>query len=224
MEEKNESKVDDHKENEDAGEKIQTVAKRERFLRIIIFILLSVVILCLAGMYLIYLNYKKISKTMEEVATNIEKDLPQDRDFEEIIQNARSLSTSAISLENTSLSKVGGLSKEFIENTSKEENIKKLQEVVDDYYDDPAINQFIEEFKNDPDMKDIFEAPPQERPMKMVKKMNDPKFMQRMTQKLISNPHLLQSLMRMSADPRIQQMINQNLTKEGVKPKAESKK
>ncbi|MCX7642095.1 MAG: hypothetical protein N2Z20_05625 [Elusimicrobiales bacterium] len=205
----------DNEENKKIIEEVEKIRKREKFLKIISIILLLTIIISFTIVYVLYNNYRKVSQTMEEVVNKIEQEIDTNKHIEELKQNTQII-TSSISFESTSLSKIGGLSKDIIETASKSENIKNVEEIVDDYYNDPAINQFIEKFKNDPEMKEIFELPPKERPIKMFKKMNDPKFMQKITKEFLSNPELMKSFIKMGTDPRIQNIMKNISNKDNV--------
>ncbi|MCX7905370.1 MAG: hypothetical protein N2446_01545 [Elusimicrobiales bacterium] len=218
MEEKKDKNT---QENQKIIGEVEKLKKRDKFLKIILIILIFIVIIFSIIIYIVYINYKKFSKTVEETITNIEQEIK----IEDLKQQTQIISSS-ISFENSSLSKIGTLPKDIIETVSKSENIKNVEEIVEDYYNDPAINQFIEKFKNDPEIKEIFELPPKERPIKMFKKMNDPKFMQKITKEFLSNPELMKSFMKMGTDPRIQYMIQNisstdfdNISKTSEEPK-----
>lgn len=210
--------------NQQIVEEVEKIRRKEKFLKVITFILSSIIIISLIIVYYLYRNYKKMSRVMEEVVTNIEENISQNNSIEEITKNAQSVISSSISLESSSLSKIGGFSKDLIEAANRPETAKNVEELVDEYYNDPAINKFIEKFRNDPDMKDIFEAPQKDRPMMMFKKMNDPKFMQKITKEFLSDPQLIQSFMKMGTDPRIQQMMKQTSKDRTLKIPVESQK
>lgn len=226
MDERNSQNINENAEikNQQLIKELENVRKRERLLKIIVMILISIVVVSASAIYLIYLKYKRFSQTIEKVAQKIERDLSENKTFEELTKNLQSINVSSISLEDTSLSKIGGFSKELVESASKPESIEKVEELVDEYYNDPAINEFIERFKNDPEMKEIFQAPPKDRAMMMFKKINDPNFMQKITKEFLSNPQLIQSFMKMSSDPRIQQLLKDSLKKDTVKSQSSSKK
>lgn len=206
MEEKREDQINENKKtNEEIIKQVEEIKKREKYLKIITAFLIIIVFSSLGIIYLFYSNYKKMEKTIEETTKNLEETIQQaSNSYEEILKNQISTFTS---FETSSLSKIGSISKDIIENATKPQNIKEVEELVDEYYNEPAISQFIEKLKNDPDMKEIFEAPEKERPMKIFKKMNDPVFMQKMTKEFMSNPELIKSMTKMATDPRVQQLM-----------------
>lgn len=210
----NESK--NNKSNEEVIKQFEQIRKRERYLRWLTIFLLITVLISLSIIYFFYSNYKKVEKAIEEAAKNIEDNVPQNLILPQEI-NKNQIPT--ISFENSSLSKIRGLSEEIAENVTSTQNIKNIEEIVDEYYNEPNINEFIEKFRNDPDMKEIFEAPEKERPIKMFKKMNDPIFMQKMAKEFLSNPQLLQSITKMATDPRIQQLLKEGTQKKEKKQK-----
>ncbi|MGC9070458.1 MAG: hypothetical protein ACP5IO_04015 [Elusimicrobiales bacterium] len=187
------------------SDEVEAIRKRNRLLKILIIILTSIIIIFAAIVYFLYSRYTSISKNIEEVVFKISQENKTNNLADQIVSNHQ-LTPSSISFESSSLSKIG-FSKEMMESMVNSQNTKKVEEIVDEYYNDPAINSFIEKFRNDPEIKDIFEAPPKERPLKMFKKMNDPIFMQKITKELLSNPQLMKSLMKMGTDPRIYQMM-----------------
>lgn len=200
-----ENNTQNNKSPQQIEQEVNCLKKRDRFLKTMLFSLLAVIFISLSVVYYFYSKYRKLYQSVEQVINSSENDIQIKKSIDEITEN-NELKVSSLSMENSSLSKIT-FSKEIMENISKSENINNVEEIVDEYYNDPAINSFIEKFKNDPEMKEIFQANPKERPLKMLNKMNDPVFMQKLTKEFLSNPELMKAMMKMGTDPRIQQMI-----------------
>ncbi len=199
-------------EKEKIDAELKYLRKKEKIFKIIVYTLIIIVVIISVMGYVIYSKFKKIQASVEAFT----QDPSFERNVEELVKKVeetyhnQNVIVGSVSYQNSSLSMIvkGG------ELTVDNEKLEEMKNIYDDYSKDPEFEKFISFFKNDPDFKDILESDDKERPKKFLKKMNDPKFMQKMTEKLITNPDIMKYIMKMSNDERIQNAIKSNFIKE----------
>lgn len=187
-------------------EELESLKKKNRFLKIIVISFSILIILFFIFVAVAYYNYKKITNAFKAAAENYQTEeeinpmgmVQYDTGTINNIQHQQS-STSSLSMI--------GFTKDIVENSKNETTQSAIEDMAEQYQNDKNIKKFIEKMKDDPDFKDIFQSSEKERPIKFMKKMQDPKFMQKMANEFISNPDLMQSIINMSTDPRMQSVM-----------------
>lgn len=212
---KTDNSAADTKHNE---EELESLKKKNRFLKIIVISFSIVIILFFIFVAVAYYNYKKITNAFKAATENYQT--------EEEINPMGMIQYDTVTINNiqyqqsstSSLSMIG-FTKDIVENSKSETTQSAVEDMAEQYQNDKNIKKFIEKMKNDPDFKDILQSSEKERPIKFMKKMQDPKFMQKMANEFISNPELMQSIINMSTDPRMQSVMK-NAPEEMKKLKA----
>jgi hypothetical protein len=212
---KTDNSAADTKHNE---EELESLKKKNKFLKIIVISFSIVIILFFIFVAVAYYNYKKITNAFKAATENYQT--------EEEINPMGMIQYDTVTINNiqyqqsstSSLSMIG-FTKDIVENSKSETTQSAVEDMAEQYQNDKNIKKFIEKMKNDPDFKDILQSSEKERPIKFMKKMQDPKFMQKMTNEFISNPELMQSIINMSTDPRMQSVMK-NAPEEMKKLKA----
>ncbi|MBP7796650.1 MAG: hypothetical protein KA059_07760 [Elusimicrobiales bacterium] len=212
---KTDNSAADTKHNE---EELESLKKKNKFLKIIVISFSIVIILFFIFVAVAYYNYKKITNAFKAATENYQT--------EEEINPMGMIQYDTVTINNiqyqqsstSSLSMIG-FTKDIVENSKSETTQSAVEDMAEQYQNDKNIKKFIEKMKNDPDFKDILQSSEKERPIKFMKKMQDPKFMQKMANEFISNPELMQSIINMSTDPRMQSVMK-NAPEEMKKLKA----
>jgi len=190
-------------ENKDLVKELEQIKKRQKFLKIMTYILLFIVIASFSVFYIIYSNYKKIQNSIESAIENPQMQEKLNDFASKMVEYSSAIVVSTVN-QPSSLSMIVFSSRSFDMSEDKKKEIENLASEVEN---DPELNKFIDTFKNEPEFKEILESNPKDRPAKFMQKMKDPKFMKKITNIMLSHPEIIQSLMKMTTDPRMQNFI-----------------
>jgi len=204
MEENNKT-VKCEEEKNQISKELEEIRKRQKFLKILAYVLIAVIFVSFAVFYTVYSNYKKIQNSIQTAIENPETQAKLEEFAKKMEEMSQSVTVSTHN-QQSSLSMIV-FSSEAVSSLTNEEKRKEMEEVAKDFTNDENVKKFMETFKNDPELKEIFESNDKDKPVKLMKKMQDPKFMQKMTNILLSNPEMMQSLIKMSTDPRMQNIM-----------------
>lgn len=189
--------------NENIVEELNKIKKRQKLLKLLTIFLSFIVFISFIGFAIIYYQYKKIQNSFEIIIQNSQtqqklEDLTSQ--FSNVISTQHTLSQN----QQSSLSMIG-FSKDMITSVNDKETQKNIEELTDEYMNDEDIKKFIENINDDPELKTLFDH--KNTPLNLYKKMQDPKFMQKMMNKFMNNPKLFQTMIKMVTDPKMQNIM-----------------
>jgi cell division protein FtsX len=138
-------------ENKDLVKELEQIKKRQKFLKIMTYILLFIVIASFSVFYIIYSNYKKIQNSIESAIENPQMQEKLNDFASKMVEYSSAIAVSTVN-QPSSLSMIVFSSRSFDMSEDKKKEIENLASEVEN---DPELNKFIDTFKNEPEFKEI---------------------------------------------------------------------
>lgn len=198
-------------EKEKLSVEIERIRKRQKILRILVFVLAFISV---SGILFVYWFYKKINeyKPFVETAAEMARQSSEFMEANKIQTQSYSQSLSSPpaysqpSFSGSSLSMIS-FGQSAAEAAKDPENRQEMEKVVEEYKETPEMQAMLEEFKKDPELSKIMEGAKGEDPSAMMKKINDPAVMKKVMDKMMKNPQFMMTMMKMASDPRVMNAV-----------------